>query len=206
MNAVLQMGVLIDNSPSMNQQKLNSLQKGFQGLITEFSDYIQSGQLKIMIVGFDRFQPKIYKSFKDTKMQEEVVPNRFPLLGRSLSYLSDQLLQSLESEPEALHTPWIIVLSNGLSLDSVRESHPSLQRVKVKFNLRYLPFLTTREKIHTRAIESEQFDNKKPMIILDQKLDLFFNWLKEDIRNRLDTPLNERVTSDKKLLDGWTIL
>jgi uncharacterized protein YegL len=206
MNAVLQIGVLIDNSPSMNQQKLNSLQSGFQQLITEFSEYIQSGQLKIMVVGFDRFQPKIYKSFKDQKMQEEVVPNRFPLLGRSLSYLADQLLQSLESEPEALHTPWIIVLSNGLSLDSVRDSHPSLQRLKSNFNLRYLPFLTTREKIHTRAIENEQFDNKKPMIILDQKLDLFFNWLKEDIRSRLETPLNERVTSDKKLLDGWTIL
>ena len=206
MNAILQIGILVDNSPSMSASKLKTLQEGLEKLLSEFSSYMEQGELQIMIVAYDRFEPRIYKGLADTSMLEDIVPNRFPLLGRSLSFLAEKMKAELEKSSQSLHTPWIVVLSNGISLDSIRDSHPTLKQIKAKFNLRYLPFLTTREKIHTRAVEQEQFENKKPMIILDQKLDLFFRWLKEDIRNRLETPLNERVKSDKKLLEGWTIL
>lgn len=204
--AVLNIGVVIDNSPSMSEEKLDALTKGFESIFDEFKNEIIKQSLQITVVSFDRFSPKVIKDYEETTFNSTIESNRFPLIGRSLTFVAEHMLKQLQKSSTEVHTPWLIVMSNGLSLDSIRSSHPSLMAIKNKHNLRYLPFLTTREKIASRSIEQEQFDNKKPMVILDQRIEMFFVWLKEDIRNRLSTPINERVTSDKKLLEGWTIL
>lgn len=205
-SAILNIGVVIDNSPSMSKEKTEALEFGFQSIFEEFKNEIAEKTLQITVVAFDRFSPRIIKDYDESSFNSTIEANRFPLVGRSLTVLANHMLERLQKSQSENHTPWLIVMSNGLSLDSIRASHSALTAIKQKFNLRYLPFLTTREKIATRSLELEQFDNKKPMVILDQRIDMFFIWLKEDIRNRLSTPISERVTSDKKLLEGWTIL
>jgi len=204
--ARLYLSVFIDNSPSMPTKTLNQLIQGFRELLERFTTDQQQKLLQIQIMTYQNFQPVVIKTIDETNVMEEPLKDGFPLLGRGIDVMAKDLIQALNQETEPIHTPWVIVISNGLSLDSLGVSHPSLKMLKDKFNLRYLPFLTTREKLATRQIDTEQFESKKPMVILDQKMDLFFHWLSEDIHNRIVTPIDERVKSDKKLLEGWTIL
>jgi uncharacterized protein YegL len=204
--ARLYVSVFIDNSPSMPTKTLNQLIQGFRELLERFTTDQQQKLLQIQIMTYQNFQPVVSKTIDETNVMEEPLKDGFPLLGRGIDVMAKDLIQALNQETEPIHTPWVIVISNGLSLDSLGVSHPSLKMLKDKFNLRYLPFLTTREKLATRQIDTEQFESKKPMVILDQKMDLFFHWLSEDIHNRIVTPIDERVKSDKKLLEGWTIL
>jgi uncharacterized protein YegL len=204
--ARLYLSVFIDNSPSMTTANLNQLLDGFAMLFKRFEREQEEQTLKINVMTFGDFQPREIKPIEEKEFSNELVKDGFPLLGRSITEMVKKLSKALSEETGSLHTPWVIVISNGLSLDSLKESHSALKALKTKFNLRYLPFLTTREKVASRQVESDQFESKKPMIILDQKMDLFFQWLGEDIHNRITTPLDERVKSDKKLLEGWTIL
>lgn len=204
--ARLYISIIIDNSPSMDNVKLASILDGFETMFSVFEEEQTNGQLQIQMMAFDNFQPRIVKQRDERTYSTPVEPGGFPLMGRALDVIAKDLIEVLSSEAQAIHTPWLIVISNGLTLDSIHKSHVGLKALKAKFNLRYLPFLTTREKVASRQIETEQFEAKKPMVILDKKMDLFFHWLSEDIKNRINTPLNERVTSDKKLLEGWTIL
>ncbi len=204
--ARLYLSVFIDNSPSMPTKTLNQLIQGFRDLLDRFKTEQQQQRFQIQIMTYQNFQPVVVKALNETTLIDEPQKDGFPLLGRGVDFMVKDLIQALNQETEAIHTPWVIVISNGLSLDSLTLSHPSLKVLKDKFNLRYLPFLTTREKLATRQIDTEQFEAKKPMVILDQKMDLFFHWLSEDIHNRIVTPLDERLKSDKRLLEGWTIL
>jgi uncharacterized protein YegL len=204
--ARLYLSVFIDNSPSMPTKTLNQLIQGFRDLLERFKPEQQQKLLQIQVMTYHNFQPVVIKTLDETTVMEEPLKDGFPLLGRGIDGMVKDLIQALNQESEPIHTPWVIVISNGLSLDSLTLSHPSLKVLKDKFNLRYLPFLTTREKLATRQIDTEQFESKKPMVILDQKMDMFFHWLSEDIHNRIVTPIDERVKSDKKLLEGWTIL
>jgi len=204
--ARLYISILIDNSPSMEATKLQQVIQGFDSLFKMFQTEQASGVLQIQVLSFQDFQPLIAKHRNEATYSSEIVPNGFPLMGRALDVIATDLIHTLSNETQAIHTPWLIVISNGLTLDSIQKSHTGLKALKTKFNLRYLPFLTTREKVASRQIETDQFEAKKPMVILDKKIDLFFHWLSEDIKNRINTPLNERVTSDKRLLEGWTIL
>lgn len=204
--ARLYISILIDNSPSMDKAKLASILNGFETMFAVFEQEQTSGLLHIQMMSFDNFQPRIAKRREELTYSTSIEPGGFPLMGRALDVIAKDLIDVLSNETQAIHTPWLIVISNGLTLDSIQKSHVGLKALKAKFNLRYLPFLTTREKVASRQIETEQFEAKKPMVILDKKMDLFFNWLSEDIKNRINTPPHERVTSDKKLLEGWTIL
>jgi uncharacterized protein YegL len=204
--ARLYLSVFIDNSPSMTTANLNQLLDGFAMLFKRFEREQEEQTLRINVMTFGDFQPLEIKSRDEKGFTNELIKDGFPLLGRSITQMVKALTQTLSEDLAPLHTPWVIVISNGLSLDSLKVSHSALKALKTKFNLRYLPFLTTREKVASRQVESDQFESKKPMIILDQKMDLFFHWLSEDIHNRITTPLDERVKSDKKLLEGWTIL
>lgn len=204
--ARLYISILIDNSPSMDEVKLTSIINGFETMFSSFEQEQTSGLLNIQMMAFDNFQPRVAKARNELTYSTSIEPGGFPLMGRALDVIAKDLIDVLSNEDQPIHTPWLIVISNGLTLDSIHKSHVGLKALKAKFNLRYLPFLTTREKVASRQIETEQFEAKKPMVILDKKIDLFFHWLSEDIKNRINTPLNERVTSDKKLLEGWTIL
>jgi uncharacterized protein YegL len=204
--ARLYISILIDNSASMEETKLAQIIKGFEMIFKSFEEEQSKGSLQIQVLSFGDFQPQILKQRTESSYSEQVILNGFPLMGRALDVISKDLMKALTNEKKEIHTPWLIVISNGLTLDSIQKSHLGLKALKAKYNLRYLPFLTTREKVASRQIETEQFEAKKPMVILDKKMDLFFHWLTEDIKNRINTPLNERVTSDKKLLEGWTIL
>jgi uncharacterized protein YegL len=204
--ARLYISILLDNSPSMEEKKLNELIDGFNQLFVTFDQYQEEERLQVQIVAFHDFEPVVCKSRSERTLSQTVTPNAFPLMGRALEMIGKDLAQALAKEEEPVHTPWLVVISNGMTLDSIASSHSALKALKSKYNLRYLPFLTTREKVSSRQVETDQFEAKKPMVILDKKLDLFFRWLSEDIKNRIETPLDERVNSDKKLLEGWTIL
>lgn len=204
--ARLYLSVFIDNSASMTTANLNQLLDGFAMLFQRFEREQEDQTLKINVMTFGNFQPLEIKQRDENGFSNELIKDGFPLLGRSITEMVKELSKSLSEEKGPLHTPWVIVISNGLSLDSLKDSHSALKTLKLKYNLRYLPFLTTREKVASRQVESDQFESKKPMVILDHKMDLFFHWLSEDIHNRIMTPLDERVKSDKKLLEGWTIL
>lgn len=196
---------IMDNSPALSNNDLLDFLDGMNTVISNQQVAIQSLELHLAVYGFDGFEPiNLYDSSIKKEAIETFKVQRFPLLGRAITLAAKDLHQSL-SDVEQYHTPWVFIISSGLSVDSLVKSHHELDLIKNTYGLRYMPFLlNTRRYQNSNAIH-DHFLDKKPLVIAESKLPEFFNWFNDDITKRLATPASQGIKSNTELIQGWTV-
>jgi uncharacterized protein YegL len=196
---------IMDNSPALSNNDLLDFLDGMNTVISNQHLAIQSIELHLAVYGYDGFEPiKLYDSAINKDAIESFKVHRFPLLGRTITLAAKDLYRSLSNVKE-YHTPWVFIISSGLSVDSLIKSHHELDLIKNTYGLRYMPFLlNTRRYQNSNAIH-DHFLEKKPLVIAEGKLPEFFNWFNDDITQRLAAPAAQGIKSNTELIQGWAV-
>lgn len=205
MNHQLHVHLILDNSPALTSQDLLDVLAGTNNLLTVFSDAIKTKQLRFVMHGFEGFSPTILfdsntsqEFFKGFQMQ------RFPLLGRAIQTAAEKLHENL-LKTSKYHTPWMFVLTSGLSFDNLTITHSLLEKVRSDFGLRYMAFVLSSRRFKNRNALEHHFLDKRPITVAEKKIPLLFEWLVDDIDKRINTPAEETIKSNRELIEKWAV-
>jgi hypothetical protein len=189
----------------LSSQDLFDLLSGINLLLASLESSIKQKKLKLVIHGFDGFSPVIlFDSDKDKAPLKGFQMQRFPLLGKTIQQAAEKLYEDL-LETTKHHTPWMFILSGGLSFDNLNGTHKLLEKVKTEFGLRYMSFILSARRFKNRYALENHYGEKRPIGVADRKIPLFFNWLIDDIEKRLATTAEETIKSNRELIEKWAV-
>ena len=132
---------VVDNGPSMTEERLNSLTEAFK----HFAESEKPVRLEWELLSFDAFAPTVNKSF-DSADFSPVAAKRFPLLGGAVLTAADRLCaraKALRDGGEEVYRPWMFVLSDGFTVDDMAQAAQRLDAMEKGGELLYLPFKLT---------------------------------------------------------------
>lgn len=196
---------IMDNSPALSKNDLLDFLDGVNTVIDKQEIPLKSKELHLSIFGFNGFEPmKIYDSFENISSIETINVQRFPLLGRTISMAAKDLNAKLKGLTD-FHTPWVFIITSGLSVDALTSTHHDLEQVKESYGLRYMPFLLNTRRYQNNNAITNHFQNKSPLVIAEGKMAEFFAWFNDDITKRLATPAAQAIKSNKELIQGWAV-
>jgi len=198
----LLVSIIIDNSSSMKGAKLTQLKNALQ----QFQDILhQANHLEYSLIAVEGLKAKRIKVFKDPQIGH-LVEGGLALLNQtihlSLTDLQERLNQ-LEKEGISYHKPWLIILTDGQSYETISDAVLKLKLLYQKGSISYFPFTLSNGKIDDRL--DELMSLKKPIEILNSQYEHFFKWLLDTILKRLSTPRALSIKLDSNCFDGWTV-
>jgi uncharacterized protein YegL len=206
LNEHLVVSMIIDNSYVAQSQ---SFCDGLKTFTNELGSFYQSHPHKdrfhLSLTTFGGLEPFRLKSFDDDTFQAYECEG-FPLLNvaleQSLNDLSSKLSQ-LQSANEEIYKPWLIILSSGISYESLSllSNDSSL---KLMSQTTYFPFLLDDKFL---ANQVSAMNRLKPfMVIKDHQINALFNWLSTMINDRLKDHSEVKMKLDKEMLKDWIYL
>lgn len=200
--------LFIDNSlVNEGKQLISNLDTQIESLIRYLTAEGHDKVVDLSITAFGNLEPHMVKSFEGD--YQELKPQdiaAFPLLNRSLVKVFENLdshCNSLKSQGIEFFKPWVVVLSSGFSMDSLKplsEIYSQLNHIPVCF-----PFLTTdQNEVHDHVLH---FSKIKPFMILQNPdSQPLFDWIKDMIGQRLSIPENQSMKLPRSAFEGWVKL
>ena len=193
---------VVDNGPSMTEERLNSLTEAFK----RFAESEKSVRLEWELLSFGAFASTVNKSF-DSNEIKPVSPDRFPLLGRTVSTAVDRLAAraaKLRDGGEELYRPWMFILSDGFTMDDMREATARLDAMEKGGELLYLPFKLTPKLLTERL---QRLDRNKHIVEISAgQLDGFFAFVQRMIERRGALSPDVGIKFAKTDFEGWAVL
>lgn len=194
---------VMDNSASVSAERLHVMQDAFGAFAAATAE---NSDLEWELITFDGFSPKVVKAFEAKELQP-VAPNGFPLLGRATMVALDRLglrLEALRAAEVAVHRPWIFLLSDGFTMDTMTEVSSRLDSMEREGRVIYLPFKLT-EKLSTERLQA--LDRNKHMIeIKEGKIQAFFDFVARMISQRAALAPEVGMKFAKTDFEGWAEL
>ncbi|MBQ8341918.1 MAG: hypothetical protein IJY22_06065 [Clostridia bacterium] len=194
---------VLDNSCTVRADRLQALGEAF----AKFGEAVaENTDLEWELMTFGGLQPVITKSFED-KALKAITPNGFPLLGRTVGAAADRLLAraaELKAAGHAVHRPWLLLLSDGFSSDSLEEIALRLDGLERGGEIMCLPFKLS-PKLTTDRMQ--YLDRNKHMIEIKQGgLDGFFAFMLRMIGQRESLAADMGIKFAKTDFEGWAEL
>ena len=201
-NPRLLISFVLDNGCTVGEERLQALQTAF----ADFAAATANADLEWELISFGGFEPTVIKSFESRELTA-IVPNRFPLLGRAAMTAVDRLtarVAALKAEGGKVHRPWLFMLSDGFTVDSMEEVTARLEGMERSGELLYLPFKTS-PKLSTDRLQ--YLDRSKHMIeIKPDKLADFFAFVTRMIEQRAALAPETGIKFAKSDFEGWAEL
>ncbi len=192
---------VVDNSCTVSAERLQAVNEAFAA----FAAGAGAG-VEWELISFDGFQPAVLKSFEQSELAP-IVPERFPLLGRAAMTAVDRLnarIEALKAAGQGTHRPWLFILSDGFTVDSLEEVAARLDGMERTGALLYLPFKLS-HRLATDRMQS--LDRNKHMIeIKENGLESFFAFVSRMIEQRASLPVDVGVKFAKTDFEGWAEL
>ncbi len=192
---------VLDNSSQMDGECLGKMMTGFRAFAERMAE---RAELEWELLTFDTFSPMVVKAF-DEKEVRPVLADRFPLLGRAAMAAIERLTErakALCAKGEAVHRPWLFLLSGGFTMDDMEEVAAKLDGMEREGEAQYLPFKFSRYL----STEKLQCLNRSKQMAEIREVDGFFNFLDRLIEQRAALAFDEGIKLSKTDFEGWAVL
>lgn len=202
-NSRLLISFVLDNGVTVSPERLQALAKAFDAFS---ATHRENASLEWELIGYDGFAPAVIKSFEQSE-QAEIKAGRFPLLGRAAMTATDRLfarVSALKAEGVTVHRPWLFLLSDGYTVDSLEEVAAGLDGAERNGELLYLPFKLSPRLMTERL---QHLDRNKHMIeITEGGIDGFFAFVNRMIEQRASLEAGVGIKFAKTDFEGWAEL
>ena len=193
---------VVDNGPSMDDVRLQTLTDALARFAAEKREVCVEWE----VLCFDGFSPTVIKAFHDDGLST-VPTRRFPLLGRTVLAAADRLLaraNTLREAGEQLYRPWMFLLSDGFTVDSMTQAAKRLDEMERAGELLYLPFKLT-PRLSTDRLQC--LDRNKHIVeIKEGGIDDFFHFVQRMIEQRGTLSIDVGMKFNKSDFEGWAVL
>lgn len=201
-NPRLLISFVLDNGCTVSAERLQALGEAFTG----FAAATANAEIEWELIAFNGFEPAVLKSFESGE-PTPAVPDRFPLLGRAVMTAVDRItarVAALKAAGQGTHRPWLFLLSDGFTVDSMEEVTARLESMERAGELMYLPFKLS-PRLSTDRLQ--YLDRSKHMIeIKEGGLAGFFAFVTRMIEQRATLPAEVGVKFAKTDFEGWAEL
>lgn len=202
-NSRLLISFVLDNGITVPEERLQAL----TGAFAAFAEaQRENSGLEFELIAYDGFAPTVVKSFEQTA-PDAVKAARFPLLGRATMTAVDRLIsrvEALKAEGVTVHRPWVFLLSDGYTVDSMEEVANRLDGLERSGDLLYLPFKLSPTLMTDRL---QYLDRSKHMIeIKEGGMDGFFAFVNRMIEQRASLEAGVGIKFVKTDFEGWAEL
>jgi len=206
LNEHLVISIVIDNSYVAQSQSFCDELKLFTEKMNEYyQTHPDKDRFHLAMTIFGGLEPIRLKAFDDETLKPYQCEG-FPLLNIALKQsLNDmsQKLSTLKTSNHAIYKPWLIILSNGISYESLSLLAED-ELLKQMSQTTFFPFLMDDKFLVSHV---SMMNRLKPfMVIKDHQINALTDWLKAMINERLKDSSEVKMRLDKEMLKDWIYL
>lgn len=204
-NEKLLLSIVLDSSASMKGEKFSTLKNAINDFQNELIKNHLEQKILYSITVFDGLKSKVIKNFTDIVFStDKVFAGGIPVFSKSIEMTVDNLNTTIDSFTQAgnkLYKPFLIILMDGINFGDLTNTTEVLKKHIDSGRFAYFPFLLSSNPVD----ESFQplFKLKWPLAIIQNKYSNLFQWLWIISRKRIETPLDQSISLDPKLFEGW---
>lgn len=203
----LVVSMIVDNSYTIKSLGFcDRLNQFLVSLKTFIDDEQVQNRIDLSIELFDGLTSKTLKSFDDKAFDPTIECNGFPLMDRAITKTMTDLgnhLKALEASGQKMYKPWFVIVSSGLSYDSLAAFKDKTVMEQVN-QLTIFPFLMDDTFLDENLTPMNRL--KPFMVIKDHQIESLFQWLKTMMKERVSKPSTEKMRLDKDALKDWIYL
>ena len=205
-NAKLVINFIIDNSASMKGERGTK----FKNCLKEFDDKIHAlslqDRIEYSIIAFKGFYSAILKNYSEKLNIDELTFGGIPFVADAINSSMQNLFDRTSALVDAgysIYKPWTIILLNGENFDNIEKVASTLLQNLKDGKMSYFPFALTDCEFDPSLGPIRKI--KTLTVIKDSMYDGLFNWVLDFAKTRVYTPVNEPVTFNAQLFEGWTV-
>lgn len=202
----LVISLVIDNSyVAKSQTFCDGLKKMTQDLFDYQQSHPHKERFHLSMTTFGGLEPVKIKSFDEDELQPYEC-HGFPLLNKALEINLQEMtnhLSTLKAQDKALYKPWLIILSSGVSYESLSLLSQDAMLHQIS-QTTVFPFLMDDKFL---ASQVTAMNRLKPfMVIKDHQINALLEWLKMMLDSRLKDNSEVKMRLDKEMLKDWIYL
>lgn len=202
----LVISIVIDNSyVAKSQTFCDDLKAMTQNVFDFQQNHPHKERFHLSMTTFGGLKPFKIKSFD----KDELKPyecHGFPLLNKALEASLQEMtshLSTLKAQDKALYKPWLIILSSGVSYESLQVLSEDAMLHQIS-QTTVFPFLMDDKFL---ASQVTAMNRLKPfMVIKDHQINALLEWLKMMLDARLNDTSEVKMRLDKDMLKDWIYL